>query len=434
MKLSSYILFIFSILLCVNYASGQSVGTKNNWSEKLIDPIAVDKTLESFMYNITISSGFDTIFNKQPRYVRQFSNQFGYGDPIAMKGDTVYVHTEAHFNAAGQMTKLKNEDNTYFYFYDKKGNIVHRESRDNDEDHYGDKDSRVERMSYDTYGNLLTYFEYKITKDSVYHFDEYKTYSYQKQGTDIIVTIKGLEERAGGRSYYQYITTKTFDNAKLIQLEHNKGKFLGNGASNERTDEYVYEIIKGKPYLQSVKYTSSNQIMTYNTLDTYIRDTLGRLVMKFDKTIKPSGYYGYRYIYEYPEKNTKVTKLLFETNIPKARRGSYEDVKEGLQKTFIKSVDNYGNVTKDAEIDSDKNVAARTQLAEYTFDKHLNWITKTITDKYEYTLKDEDDTGDVEKYYREISYFSSPEKLAKPPEIDKKATALKNEILLAYFK
>ncbi|MGH1387275.1 hypothetical protein [Kordia sp.] len=433
MKLISYIISIFSILLCVNYVNGQSVDTKSTVSERLIDPVAVDSVLVSFTRNITISSGFDTIFNKQPKHVRQFSKWSGYGDDaVVIENDTVYIHTEVDFNTIGQITKLKNDEDTYFYYYDKKGNILHRESRENGEDHYGDMDSRVEQMSYDTYGNILTFFEYKITKDSVYHFDEYKTYSYQKQGTDIVATIKGLEKR--GYGYLLYTTTKKFDSAGLIQTQH-RHENIGNGRTFEYTTEYIYETIKGKPYLQSVKYTSSGQFEGY-ALDTYLRDADGNLVIKFDKTVGSNGYRGYKYIHEYPKKNTKVTKLLFETNIPKARRSSYKDEKEGLQKTFIKSVDNYGNIIKDIEIDSDKDVATRIQLAEYTFDKHLNWITKTITDKYEYTSKDEDedDIGDIEKYYREISYFSSPEKLAKPPKIDQKAEALKNEILLAYFK
>ncbi|MEM6721305.1 MAG: hypothetical protein AAF611_18400 [Bacteroidota bacterium] len=417
--------------------SGQTADTKNTWTSKLIDPIAVDSTLVNSVDNVTLTSGFATNFKKQPKHVRQYATWSGYGDAIVMEEDTVYLHSDVYFNKAGQMTGLKTEDETHLFYYDKKGNIVYREIRPDPLDRYQDIFSRVEHISYDTHGNLLTYYEYEITKDFEYQFGEYKEYSYEKQRTDIIVTIKGIETR--GRNYYSYTTTKKFDSSGLIQLKHNKGKVL-RGTPLEYETEYSYETIKGTSYVKSIKYASSQPSSVKYAIDVFTRDASGRLLTKFDKNVKSAGYYGYKEVFEYPKKHTKVTKVFFETTLPKEQLDSFDE-KPGYLKTFIKAYDSKGNIIKESEsfLDNETTVTM-TKLAEYRFDKHQNWTKKTVTDKTEYTPKfiDENrtdyDTESIVKFYREISYFSSPEKLAKPPKLDQKAEELKNEILLTYFK
>ena len=445
MKISILALFIFSVLLCTNPVRGQqNIISSNSLTRRMLNPIATDSTLMNFRQGVPVMGGFDISFTKTPKRIRQYSSFYGYGDPIVMHQDTVYLHIDAHFNTLGKVTKIESDEEVFRFYYDEKGNLLQRELHTYEQLYDTNiktrKKAYIEQMSYDEYGNLRSYYEYEIAKGAVYNFEAYKEYTYQKQKDTTIVTIQSVEKT--GNYFCIYTTTKTYDNFDRVLSFKKDGYYPISKKKTSIVFEYTYETIRGKSYVTSVK-TTMPLVNTQEAVESYKRDAYGRLIETKDETIQYGTRKTYQSLVTYPKRNEKVTKQFFSSNIPPEERSSAYSKKDGLQKIITETFDKHGNTTKKVVISHDEEMVTKhIKLLDYTYDEHLNWTSQTSIEKYEYTpnatdgkdIEYEPSDPDVEKFYREISYFSSSEKLIESPKSDEKAEMLKKDVLSKYFR
>ena len=381
--------------------------TKTKLTSKLLDPVRVDDYVSALGFRSRKFESFDEKYIEGTRRIRAFYIFKSRTEDGKFEGsDSLRFKFEVRYNALGQVTYLYEEGNKDEFEYDSKGNLLCLKCYNRRE-----KNETIGRVLYDSLGNLMFYYQYKILEDSTYTFDLFREYNYTEKSDKIIVEINEIENWSS--NCRKLFTKKEFDLSGQYATEDSEVYVFGNKYKCNIT--YRYDNDNDELLSRTVN-TSSSSGQTINTFDT-----IGRLIEKRDLTERLSALSEEKTLRNYTQNNLIVSKYYSADPV---LEGTYT----GHLETTVSELDEYGNPVS-IKNSSQDSIFTDGSTHRYEYDDKGNWIKKNTsyvsfkTKRWNYRVE--------EKwiFVRKISYASMDQPRKSINGLDLKAEELLQEVL-----
>lgn len=379
--------------------------TKTKLTSTLLDPVRVDDYVSTFGFRSGRFEDFDEKYIEGTRQIRESYIFKSRTEEGKFEGsDSLKFGFEVRYNALGQITYLFEEGNKDEFEYDSNGNLLYRKF-------YNRRESTetISRILYDSLGNLMFYYQYKILEDSTYEFDLFREYNYTEKSDKIIVEINEIENRSS--NFRQLFTKKEFDLSGQYVREDSEVYVFGGKVQYNLM--YHYDNDTGELLSKTVNTSGSSQ----QTINTF--DTIGRLIEKRDLTDRISTLSEEKTIRNYTENNLIVSK---HYSADPVQEGTYT----GHLETTVSELDEYGNPLSIKNSSKD-SIFTDGSTHTYEYDDKGNWIKRNTsyvslkTKRWDYRVDEK------WVFVRKISYASKPSE--SMIGLDLKAEKLLQEVL-----
>ncbi len=421
MKYCFWIFTLIIILACKE--NNAENGFSQTLDKKLLDAIAVDSFAAPFGFK-TLDFYKTDVSLKVPALGYKTYSNYGFGEEFIVKGkDTLRLVYDVAFTNTNLIQKIENSKSKNEYFYDDQNNLVLRRLMSKNKD----ESSTIDRFSYDSYGNLKSYYRYSIKPNGTYKLDHYKEYVYSENNDGITVTIKGIE---GWSSYHTTNVTKKFDKDKRIvsEMRHEYSPLLMKDVSYIK--DYKHINIGGNYYVSEQKaYTSAKPDETVTKFYQYNEDGKQTIAIELEKM--PKYTLEYKVIKEYSNHNLKQSVSSANSD-QENRVEMYPAKKNGLQETYKYFYNQQNDLVKQEHtIHTGKKEDYDVTTSVFEYDKEGNWNYKKQLQKYpniKYDADYNDGSDGSEIFVRNMDY--SKNYIAPAiPKIEPEADRLKREIL-----